>query len=112
MVFIGGVRRCCDRRLGALGPLGSHVSSLHRHSDIGYSTYPLTLTCGEIVFGNVPTHSRPTKEMWLCLILDIMKICMEFGPYGAFPSSDVPEMVDQQNSWNSLVIGTYLLYFE
>jgi hypothetical protein len=25
-------------------------------------------------------------------------------------SSDVPEMVDQQNSWNSLVIGTYLLY--
>jgi hypothetical protein len=25
---------------------------------------------------------------------------MDFGPYGAFPSSDVPEMVDQQNSWN------------
>jgi hypothetical protein len=46
------------------------------------------------------------------LILDIMKICMGFGPYGAFPSSNVPEMVDQQNSWNSLVISTYLLYLE
>jgi hypothetical protein len=39
-----------------------------------------------------------------------MKICMDFGPYDAFPSSNVPEMVDQQNSWNSLVICTYLLY--
>jgi hypothetical protein len=37
---------------------------------------------------------------------------MDFGPYGAFPSSDVNEMVDQQNSWNSLVIGTYLPYLE
>jgi hypothetical protein len=26
--------------------------------------------------------------------LDIIKICMDFGTYGAFPSSDVPEMVD------------------
>jgi hypothetical protein len=38
-----------------------------------------------------------------------MKICMDFGPYDAFPSSDVPKMVDQQNSWNSLVKGTYHL---
>jgi hypothetical protein len=37
---------------------------------------------------------------------------MELGPYGAFASSEVPEMVDQQNSWNSLVISTYLLYPE
>jgi hypothetical protein len=35
---------------------------------------------------------------------------MDFGPYDAFPSSDVLEMVDQQNLWNSLVTGTYLLY--
>jgi hypothetical protein len=35
---------------------------------------------------------------------------MDFSPYDAFLSSDVPEMVDQQNSWNSLVISTYLLY--
>jgi hypothetical protein len=35
---------------------------------------------------------------------------MDFGPYDAFPSSNVSEMVDQQNSWNLLVIGTYLLY--
>jgi hypothetical protein len=44
------------------------------------------------------------------LVLDIINICMDFGPFDAFPSSDVPEMVDKQNSWNSLVIGTYLLY--
>jgi hypothetical protein len=37
---------------------------------------------------------------------------MNFGPYNAFLSSDVPEMVDQQSSWNSLVISTYLLYLE
>jgi hypothetical protein len=35
---------------------------------------------------------------------------MDFGPYDAFSSSDAPEMVDQQNSWNSLEIDTYLLY--
>jgi hypothetical protein len=46
----------------------------------------------------------------LPLVLDIMKICMDFSPHDAFPSSDVPEMVYQQNSWNSLVISTYLLY--
>jgi hypothetical protein len=39
-----------------------------------------------------------------------MKICMDFCPYDVFSSSDVPEMVNQQNSWNSLVIITYLLY--
>jgi hypothetical protein len=37
---------------------------------------------------------------------------MDFDPYGAFPSCDVPEIVDQQNSGNSLVIGTDLLYLE
>jgi hypothetical protein len=37
---------------------------------------------------------------------------MDFGPYDAFPSSDIPEMVDKQNSWISLVISTYLLYLE
>jgi hypothetical protein len=37
---------------------------------------------------------------------------MDFGPYDAFPSSDVPEVVDQQNPWNSFVINSYLLYLE
>jgi hypothetical protein len=37
---------------------------------------------------------------------------MDFGLYDAFPSSDVFEMVNQQNSWNSLVISTYLLYLK
>jgi hypothetical protein len=35
---------------------------------------------------------------------------MDFGPYDTFLSFDVTEMVEQQNSWSSLVIGTYLLY--
>jgi hypothetical protein len=89
------------------------------------------------VFGNAPTHGRPAKVMWpaghtfarlspcfvphhflmsnclqLYLILDIMKTCLHFCPYGAFSSSDVPKMVDRQNSWNSLVISTYLRYHE
>jgi hypothetical protein len=37
---------------------------------------------------------------------------MDFGSYDAFPSTDVPKIVDQQNSWNSFVINTYLLYLE
>jgi hypothetical protein len=87
-------------------------------------------------FKKMPNPGRPAKEVWPtshllarlspgfvprrllvsyffdCLIFDIMKICMNFGPYDAFPSSDVPEKVNQQNSWNSLVISTYLLYLE
>jgi hypothetical protein len=35
---------------------------------------------------------------------------MDFGAHDVFSSSDVPKMVDQQNSWNSLVISNYLLY--
>jgi hypothetical protein len=62
--------------------------------------------------GFVPHHPLVSYSLWLCLILDILKICMDFSPYDTFPSSDVPEMVDQQNSWNSLVISTYLLYLE
>jgi hypothetical protein len=58
----------------------------------------------------MPRHFLVSYYLWLCLILDIMKICMNFDPYGAFPSFDVTVMVDQQNSWNLLVIGTYLLY--
>jgi hypothetical protein len=62
--------------------------------------------------GFVPHHPLVSYSPWLCLILDTLKICMDFGPYDAFPSSDLPEMVDQQNSWNSLVINTYFLYLE
>jgi hypothetical protein len=55
-------------------------------------------------------HLPMSYYLRLPLVLDIMKICMDFDPYDAFSSSDVPEMVDQQNSWNSLVIDTYLLH--
>jgi hypothetical protein len=141
MVFIGGVKWCCGQRLGTWVPLnrptghatllGGQVFSLHRLSHIGYSSYRLTLTRGENGFWKcantwppgvhtlarlslcfMPCHFLISYYLWLCLISDIMTICMDFGPYCAFPSSDVPEIVDQQNSWNSLVIDTYLLYLE
>jgi hypothetical protein len=52
--------------------------------------------------GFLPHHLTMSYYLRLPLVLDIMKICIDFGPYDAFPSSFVPEMVDQQNSWNSL----------
>jgi hypothetical protein len=65
---------------------------------------------GRLGMGFLPRHLSMSYYLRLPLVLDIMKICLDFGPYDAFLSSDVPKMVDQQNSWNSLVIGTYLLY--
>jgi hypothetical protein len=76
------------------------------------NTSPAGPTSAQLGSGFVPQHPLMSYSLWLCLILDILKICMDLGPYDAFPSSYVPEMVDQQNSWNSLVITTYLLYFE
>jgi hypothetical protein len=125
MIFIGGVRRCCGQRLDAWGP----QAGMHRLSHIGYSSYRLTLTHGESGFWKcantwlaghtlarlslcfMPRHFLVSYCLLLCLILDIMKICMDFSPYSVFPSFDIPEMVDQQHSWNSLVIDTYLLHF-
>jgi hypothetical protein len=40
----------------------------------------------------------PYHYLRLPLVLDIMKICMDFVPYDAFPSFDVPEIIDEQNS--------------
>jgi hypothetical protein len=65
---------------------------------------------GRLGPGFLPRNLLVSYYLRLPLVLDIMKICMDSGPYDAFTSSDVPEMVDQQNSWNSIVIGTYLLY--
>jgi hypothetical protein len=73
---------------------------------------PTGSTLALLGMGFVPHHPLVSYSLWLCLILDILNICMDFGPYDAFLSSDVPEMVDQQNLWNSLVISTYLLYLE
>jgi hypothetical protein len=39
-----------------------------------------------------------------------IKLAFYERQHDAFPSFDVFEIVDQQNSWNFLVIGTYLLY--
>jgi hypothetical protein len=140
MVFIGGVRWCCGWGLGAWGLVdrpGSHVSSCTAFPTLDTPLTDLLWHVVKMVFGNVPTHGWLAKVMWpashtmawlslcfmprhflvsyclwLCFILDIIKICMDFGPYGAFLSSDVLEMVDQHNSWNSLVMATYLLYLE
>jgi hypothetical protein len=72
--------------------------------------WPAGPTMGLLGPSFLPYHLPMSYYLRLPLVLDIMKICMDFGPYDAFPSPDVPEMVDQQNSWNSLVIGTYLRY--
>jgi hypothetical protein len=69
-------------------------------------------TLAQSGLGFVPHHPLVLFSLWLCLILNILKICIDFGPYDAFASSDVPEMVDQQNLSNSRVISTYLLYLE
>jgi hypothetical protein len=115
----------------------SQVSSLHHFWALDTLSTASTGHVDKAIFGNAPTHCWLVKVMWptshtlarlspcfvprhfpvsyflrICLVLDIMKICMDFGPYGAFPSSDVPKMVDQQNSLNSLVISTYVLYLE
>jgi hypothetical protein len=74
--------------------------------------WPAGPTFGQLGPGLVPRRPFMSYCPWTPLVLDIMKICTDYGPYGAFPSSDVPIMVDQQNSWNSLVISTYLLYLE
>jgi hypothetical protein len=73
---------------------------------------PTDPTLGRLGPGLVPHRPFVLHYPLTPPILDIIKICMDVGPYGAFPSSDVPEMVDQQNSWNSLVISTYVLYLE
>jgi hypothetical protein len=74
------------------------------------------------------TPGRPAKEVWsararLCatsfphIILSVTMPCFghiehmhRFWSIWCFLSSDVAEMVDQQNSWNSFVISTYPLY--
>jgi hypothetical protein len=73
---------------------------------------PAGSTLGLLGPGFLPHHFPMSYSLRLHLVLDILKICMDFSPYDAFLSSDVPEVVDQQNSWNSLVISTHLLYLE
>jgi hypothetical protein len=73
---------------------------------------PASSTLGRLGPGLVARRPFVSYCPWTPLVLDIVKICMDFDPYSAFPSSDVPKMVVQQNSWNSLVISTYLLYLE
>jgi hypothetical protein len=76
----------------------------------GQGVGPAGTTLGQLGPGFLLRHLLVSYYLRLPLVLDIMKICMNFGPYDVFLSFDIPEMVDQQNSWNSLIIGTYLLY--
>jgi hypothetical protein len=126
--------------LGSGGPLvrpadhltwpGGQALWQHPLSRSGYFSCWLKLTCVEDGFqkdakpwpagrivarlgpGFVPRHPLVSYCQWLPLVLDIMNICMDFDLYDAFPSFNVPEMVNEQNSWNSLVISTYFLYLE
>jgi hypothetical protein len=69
MVFIGRVRRCCGRRLGAWGLLvrpvghatwpGGQVSSLHHLWALDTLSTASAGHVDETVFGNAPTHGRP-----------------------------------------------------
>jgi hypothetical protein len=108
----GPLARPSDR----LGWPGSQVSWPHQHSHLVSSSSRLNMIHVDSIIllvpspGFLPCHLLLSYYLRLPLVLDIMKICMDFGPYDAFLLSDVLEMVDQQNSWNSLVIDTYLLY--
>jgi hypothetical protein len=139
-LFIGGLSRCLGWNWGSGGPLVRPAGYLtwsvgqvlwqHRLSHIGYPSCQLKLTRVEDGFwkdakpwlaghplawlgpGFVPHHPSMSYCPWTPLVLDIIKICMDFGSYAVFSSFNVPQMVDQQNSWNLLVISTYLLYLE
>jgi hypothetical protein len=70
MVFIGGVRQCYGQRLGMWGPLvrlgghatwpGDQVSSLHRLCALDTLSTASSGHVDKMVFGNAPTHHRPT----------------------------------------------------
>jgi hypothetical protein len=74
VVFIGGVRCCSSRRLGAGGPLvrpaghatwsGTQVSSLHLLWALDTLSIASAGHVDKTVFGNTPTHGRPAKVMW------------------------------------------------
>jgi hypothetical protein len=88
----------------------SVISLAPNRGRAGQGVGPVGLTLDRLGPGFMPRHLPVPYYLRLHLVLDIMKICMDFGSYDAFPASDVPEMVDQQNSSNSLVICAYLLY--
>jgi hypothetical protein len=101
---------------------------------IGYLEHHLSWTCRQHGFwkctntwpaGQGDVASRPhlgSVEPILCATSFPRVILSVTMPYfgdmhgfwsiWCFLSPDVPEMVDQQNLWNSLVIGTHLLYLE
>jgi hypothetical protein len=55
---------------------------------------PAGPTLDQLGSGFLARHVPVSYYLRLPMVLDIMKICMDFGPYDAFLSSDVPEMVD------------------
>jgi hypothetical protein len=93
------------RPVGHLGWLGGQVLWPRRLSHLESSSYQLWPvvqgvglagpTLGQLGLGFLPRHLPVSYYLRLPLVLDIMKICMDFGSYDAFLSSDVPEMVDQ-----------------
>jgi hypothetical protein len=92
-----------------IGYLEHRLCWIHRQNDFWKCANTWPVDQGDVA--GRPHLGSVSYFLWL-LILNIRKICMDFVPYCAFLSSNVPEMVDQQNSWNSLAISTYLLYLE
>jgi hypothetical protein len=45
---------------------------------------PASPTLARLGPGFVPHDPLVSYYLWLCLILDILKICMDFGPFNAF----------------------------
>jgi hypothetical protein len=114
---IGCLRPTCQAsrpRLVAPQPFQHWILLLPTYFDTWWKWF-LEIPCatlGRLDPGIMPRCPFMSYYPWIRLVLDIIKICMNFDPYVTFLSFDVPIIVDRQDSWNSLVISTYLLYLE
>jgi hypothetical protein len=115
----------------------SQVSSLHSLWALGTLSTASVGHVDKTIFVNAPTHSWPAKVMWptghslarlsscfvprhflisyflwLCLILDIIKICMYFDPYDTFFVIRCSWNGRSTNLVELVIINTYFLYLE
>jgi hypothetical protein len=79
MLFIGGVRRCCGRRLGMWGPLvrpvdhatwlGGQVSSLHHLWALDTLSTASAGHVDKTIFGNAPTQGTSFPRVILSVTM-------------------------------------------
>jgi hypothetical protein len=89
VVFIGGVRQCSGRRLGAWGPLVTltgHVSSLHCLWALDTLSTASVGHVDKMIFGNAPTHGRPATPLlgWARALCHVISSCHIFCDYALF----------------------------